>query len=284
MKTKTARNLQTRPFAIALALALPTALTATGANAQQVTLTPGPNESTMIVTWSRPTDDFGPRPTCDTYYPLVYVTNDGTTVDTLNRYGAVIDPNGTCTLRWTIRTTWSDRIAPGVWHASATLNGGFAGSATRAINACTALQGKQAMYWASYAPLTDNFYTTSLSDINIAINAGFPYMGIPFYMPSPAEYHSRPFYRFYKGAPQFEHFYTHRMDEYQIVTQNGYIDEGVEGYIFTVSKPGTVPLYRYAYFNGTNGDLQHLYSLSANGPMGQPGWTSDGVVGYVCPQ
>jgi hypothetical protein len=252
---------------------------------QKLLMRPNADESSMIVIWGPPIDDFGPRPTCQMLNPIIEVSIDGRQAAYLTRHSAQPAPinSGAC-YQWTIPAAWTNKIQTGTWRATVTTYVYSQLTVFTPVNACSSQQGKQPMYWTSYAPLTDNFYTTKVSDRDIAINLGFSYQGVPFSMPMPNGYDMDPFFRYYKGAPQYEHFYSASLADQEFVEANGWTYEGVEGYIFSVAKPGTVPLYRYAYFNSANSDLQHLYSLSSTGPIGQPGWTADGVVGYVCPQ
>jgi hypothetical protein len=294
---KTLRFSDYRPWTLALCVAgaISTAQAVNGPSGSSLTLTPNAYETLMELQWVMP-DDFAPLPPpgtpCNQLYNYsVSVDLDGTPISqlTFNNQNSTMyresSAGGKCVLRKTIQSgvVYSDTITPGVWRAVGSVNNQPALVETRSIAACTAVQGKTPMYWTSYAPLTDNFYTTSVSDRNIAINLGHSYLGVPFSMPNPGQFDSARFFRFYKYAPQYEHFYTSDSYERQIVEQYGYTYEGIEGWLFTKAKPGTVQLYRYAYFNPANGDLQHLYSLSATGPLGQPGWTSDGGVGWVCP-
>lgn len=139
------------------------------------------------------------------------------------------------------------------------------------------------MYWTRNAAYTDNFYTLSASQRDTSLTIGYSNRGTAFAMPTNRIRNvSKPFYRYYKGAPQFEHFYTYFTPEWQFVEQNGYLYEGIEGYVYENYKPGTVALRRFTLFNPANSDLQHLYSINRNDPYAA-GMTYEGIVGYVCP-
>jgi hypothetical protein len=100
-------------------------------------------------------------------------------------------------------------------------------------------------------------------------------------MPNRVRFGSQPFWRYYKGAPQFEHFYSTSNADNAVLSANGYAYEGIEGFVFKDSKPGTIALRRFVAFNSTNSDLQHLYTINRNDPSAY-GMTYEGIVGYVC--
>ena len=127
---------------------------------------------------------------------------------------------------------------------------------------------------------TDHFYTvTSYGKIS-----GFSSQGIAAYLQSGPGPSALPFRRFYKGAPQTEHFYTTDAAEAAYVVNTlGYVEEGTgEGYLFTTPQPGTVPLYRL-YWCSPTGDCDHLYTAwsTEKDQMIALGWGYDGIVGYV---
>ncbi len=271
-------------LALCIASALPTAYASTDGTGQTLTFTPNANETSMLLQWVPPPDSFGPRPPCNLVDYTVNLYNDNTLVQTFNEQNAPLsDASGQCIFQKTIVSgaAYTDKVSPGIWYASATKTGSPQIWENRAIYACTATQGKSPMYWTRNNSYTDNFYTTSASQRDISINYGNINRGVPFSMPSRVLYDNAWFYRYYKGVPQFEHFYTYSNTDAQIVEQNGYKYEGVEGAVFKKYKPGTVALYRYALFNGANSDLQHYYTITPNDPAAA-GWGYDGVVGYVC--
>jgi hypothetical protein len=285
MKRMTALPRIASILALGIVSAISAAHAATDATGQSLTLTPSADESTMSLLWIPATDDFGPPAPCNIKPYTLTLSNDETIVQIFNEQNSPLltDTNGKCFLQKTILpgAVYATKVSPGVWNATASRPIGSPIAENRAIYACTALQGKRPMYWTRYSPLTDNFYTTSTSQRDTSISIGFSNRGTPFTMPNQARFGSAPFYRYYKSAPQYEHFYTSAAAEWRYVEQNGYTYEGIEGYIFKNYKPGTVALRRYALFNGANGDLQHYYTIIQNDP-GASGWGYDGIVGYVC--
>jgi Repeat of unknown function (DUF5648) len=97
-----------------------------------------------------------------------------------------------------------------------------------------------------------------------------------------------PFVRFFKGAPQIEHFYTSSNNEQQLIKYYGYTYEGAEGGLFTSGSnvvTGLVPLVRLNKFNASNGDLVHKWTTNSStvNSLVSQGWGNDGVAGYVWP-
>jgi hypothetical protein len=274
-----------------LALAAGTTQAATDSSGQVLTLTPNAGETAITIYWLTTRDALGPPAPCDIKpYTLTLVVDD-ITVLTLNERKQKLaqGPDGRCVLQRTYAGSGFGPVAPlspGVWAAAAKRPTSSSPMITETlpIYACTPLKGKQPMYSAYHPQYTDHFYTLSASDRDAAVSAyGYAAPHTPFAMPSPIGYHTAAFYRYFKGAPQLEHFYTHDAAEWQYVEQNGYVYEGIEGYLYTREKPGTTPLYRFTTYDGASGDLVHFYGINYYDSRAS-GMTYEGVVGYVCPQ
>ena len=123
------------------------------------------------------------------------------------------------------------------------------------------------MYRTINGTLNDNFYTTQVSERDLSISccgytlptSGPDFIGFFDQATYPNNSETRPFQRFYKGAPQTDHFYTSSASETQFVLAFGYQLERVEGRVFTSPARGTTKLYRLSY-GYPNGDLKHFYS------------------------
>jgi hypothetical protein len=133
---------------------------------------------------------------------------------------------------------------------------------------------------------TDFFYTTIAAQRTLAISYGYQDRGISYYVDDGQvrDVGTAFWQRFYKGAPQLEHFYTWTQADINLVLSYGWAPEGSEGVIKTApGYPGTTALYRYNKFNTANSDLQHYYTTNWMDSL-QPwmaGWGSDGIVAYV---
>ncbi len=88
-----------------------------------------------------------------------------------------------------------------------------------------------------------------------------------------------PLYRAF--SPTGAHLFTTSYQEYQnVISQNGYKDEGVAGYIARKQAAGTEPFYRL--FNASTND--HLYTADATEKQNQlasGNYKDEGVAGYI---
>jgi len=124
--------------------------------------------------------------------------------------------------------------------------------------------------WESRANSSrDSFYTQNQAEHLYSVQIGFQEYGAAFWLPCaqnvagpdgqtgsvfanlgftddvpmcarPAG--AAPLYRFYKGSPATDHFYTTSKADADLVQTMGYVYEGVEGYVFSAPGPGRVPL------------------------------------------
>ena len=61
---------------------------------------------------------------------------------------------------------------------------------------------------------------------------------------------------------------------------NGYVREGIAGYVYSTSLTGTIPLYRY--YSSVASD--HLYTTNFSELAGgKNGYVYEGIAGYVIP-
>jgi Repeat of unknown function (DUF5648) len=146
-------------------------------------------------------------------------------------------------------------------------------------------------YKSSY---TDTFLTIDSQVRSLVINQyGYQDLGILGYVAKTTvplgslNNYVASFNRYFKGAPQVEHFYTSSVAEQNLLVQSyGYVAEGAEGSIFKNSAAsGLMPVTRLAKYDGATGDLQHKWTLNSalvSGLVGQ-GWQNDGVAGYLFP-
>jgi len=145
-------------------------------------------------------------------------------------------------------------------------------------------------YWAS--SVGDHFYTRYFGELGEG-NGVYTYEGIGFYLGESGCENSEPLYRYYKGTPTFDHFYTTSSDEIGITSTSegvgnyGYSYEGILGYCYTeeFKRDDMVPLYRY--WKASIGD--HFYTTSlaeigaglSAGDYGNYNYRYEGVQCYV---
>jgi len=152
---------------------------------------------------------------------------------------------------------------------------------------CGSLRAEPVPLYETYnQQYQDFFYTIDPSQRDIAVSQyGYVYRGIAARVESTQIANTLPFWRFYKGLPQTDHFYTTDAGELNYVLSYGWQYERVEGYLFAGQAPGTVPMYRYHYWEGATSELMHYYTVDSTlRPMLESyGWVQDGLAGYVYP-
>jgi hypothetical protein len=195
--------------------------------------------------------------------------------------------NTHCRYTFAFRYPNSSKISAGVYRAEFWIT--LYDNATRvgaskeySVSACSPARGKRPIYLSNNGVFTDYFYTLSFSDTQLAGSIGYGYMGVPFAMPYPEPLDTVTFDRYFKGAPQYEHFYSTNSGDATFLINNGYVPEGSEGHVYVVNKPGSWPLHRYTRYDPANGDLYHYYTVYYNDAQ-TTGMYYEGVVGYVCP-
>jgi hypothetical protein len=186
-----------------------------------------------------------------------------------------------CGLHLTISVRSYEALAPDTYTFRMT-QGSNVVTKNFVVQACGA---PSLVYRARNDQYTDNFYTINPSQLADAIDHyGYYNAGIPFKLSRSNEL-TKPWKRYFKDAPQIEHFYTHLSAEMTAVTDAGWNYERIEGHVFEAQLAQTVPLYRLSKFDGRTSDLQHVYTTK-QAEVNQyvaDGWLSDGTKGYVCP-
>jgi peptidoglycan/xylan/chitin deacetylase (PgdA/CDA1 family) len=163
-----------------------------------------------------------------------------------------------------------------------------AGMALCALGTGDSLAKRVPLYSSYHYALRDYFYTTDPGQLNEAVYVhGYSAQGAPFWVEddgaAPA---AAPFWRFWKGAPQYDHFYTIFPDESSTVQSMGWLYERSEGYLLASPVYGTLPVHRLSSYDGTNGDLVHYYTVNQGESdylRWYGGWTYDRVAGYAYP-
>lgn len=142
------------------------------------------------------------------------------------------------------------------------------------------------LYRAYNGPIVDHFYTTSVTELDNAVNQlGYSPEGITgrvLTAESDWPYvKAVPLYRAYN--PQItDHFYTASESEWNNAVENlEYSREGIAGYIYAEQVCGSIPLYRTYDVAGTD----HFYTTNEQEYEGvvAGGFANEGIVGYVLP-
>ncbi|WP_152566141.1 MULTISPECIES: hypothetical protein [Lysobacter] len=137
--------------------------------------------------------------------------------------------------------------------------------------------------YQTYNPtITDYFYTLNYYEAYGA--AGYQGPSVFTYVEKTPQPSTVALRRYWKGSPQNDHIYLTDQfpEEISYVLNNGFVYEGIEGYIYTQQVPGSLPVHRLNYNYG-NGDLMHKYvtSEAERQALVQQGWGYDRVQGYV---
>ena len=142
-------------------------------------------------------------------------------------------------------------------------------------------------YWRASG--ADHFYTTNKNEIGTTTpgtvgHHQYTSEGTQCLIYSTQVTGSVPLYRYFHNTA-VDHFYTTNTQEIGTTTpgqtgKNGYVSEGITGYCFPSSKPGTIPLYRY--YNPSAYD--HFYTTNPQ-EIGTTkfGYKSEGIACYVLP-
>lgn len=135
------------------------------------------------------------------------------------------------------------------------------------------------------AERANSFYTTNVNDVGVTLPGemgrnGYGAKGIECHIYMHQVDKSVPLHRYYR-EDQLDHFYTALSDEIGTTTigetgNHGYEYEGIEGYCFKGSMPGTIPLYHYWNMELTN----HLYTTDINETL-TDGYIFEGIACYV---
>lgn len=141
------------------------------------------------------------------------------------------------------------------------------------------------VYETKNAAITDNLYTLNLGEVSYAQSVGYGPYSTPFYVERFHQATSTPLERWYGGSPQTEHVYntaTYPQDTSNVISY-GYTHEGQTGEVYKRQMPGSVPLYRVAWFNPNNLDHMHKFTTSYSEVLSlvASGWTYDHIEGYV---
>jgi hypothetical protein len=177
----------------------------------------------------------------------------------------------------TFYTTYLDEVQPLLLGTDPYSFHGVAAYLPCSTNGLTGPNGE--VPHANSAADVDHGYTRS------TINGPVPAADMAFPCAKPAG--TTALYRFYKGAPQDDHAYITSYIDAQSLEALGYRFDRVEGYVYTSSVAGSVPLYALDIgANIANHEIDRRYTTSASARQSllNNGWTDDGIIGYVFTQ
>jgi hypothetical protein len=127
-------------------------------------------------------------------------------------------------------------------------------------------------------------YTSDSNEYDALATYGWIQEGIACYMCDEAvsidTVVAVPYYRLY-NPNTFEHHWTTDANEYNAMATYGWIQEGIDGYVFASQVIDLEPLYRlYNPYNGL-----HHWTMDANerGALIGYGWIDEGIACYVFP-
>ena len=101
--------------------------------------------------------------------------------------------------------------------------------------------------YETYSPsITDHLYTMDYAEALSSMNgAGYTNLQKPFYLERTPQAHTKPMYRYVKGAPQTEHlFITDFPQDLADAQALGYVYEGITGYLYRAQVSGSLPYMR----------------------------------------
>lgn len=135
------------------------------------------------------------------------------------------------------------------------------------------------MYRQWNSGLVDHFYTNSPTETGSGYVAEQPTGNLISTQATGTSTGTVPLYRYY-SASLSDHFYSSSS-----TAPAGYVSEGVIGYMFPASVPGSTPLYRlYRHINSDPANGDHMYTISATerDAATAHGYRYESIEGYVC--
>ncbi|CAF3936813.1 unnamed protein product, partial [Rotaria sp. Silwood1] len=139
-----------------------------------------------------------------------------------------------------------------------------------------------------YVGGSTHFYTTSADEIGTITPGavgkhGYVFEGVACNIFATPEPNTIPLYRYAAGL--YSHFYTTNWAEIGTdavgAVANGWLMEGIIGYVYSTKQPGTCPLYRYL-------NHDHFYTVNPceigiiiPGLIGSNGYKLEGIAAYV---
>ena len=126
---------------------------------------------------------------------------------------------------------------------------------------------------------SDHIYTTNVTEMDAFLANGYT---AAYILPSDTQAPTAvPLFRLY-NSHSTDHYYTaNATDRDRVVSRNGYVSEGVAGYVYADGECGTVPLYRLF---GQGGNFFTADEAEVHDYVEKFGFENLGVTAYVNPQ
>ena len=171
--------------------------------------------------------------------------------------------------------SYSGNTATGVATVTITGIGQYVGSKVITFNIVDGTIPETINMYRLYNPNSgEHFYTSSIEERNVLIDAGWNYEGVGWIAPSTS---STPVYRLYN---QFggEHHYTTDLTERNYLISIGWNDEGIGWYS---DDDQSIPLYRQYNPNQYANNHNYTVSQEENDWLVSLGWQAEGIGWYA---
>ncbi|KAJ6599807.1 hypothetical protein DFH09DRAFT_970523 [Mycena vulgaris] len=136
------------------------------------------------------------------------------------------------------------------------------------------------LFTANSAQFSDNFYSTSISQITAVVGAqGYSFQGIAARVFNSQELSTVPLFHLFQNVV-IDSFYTTSTTERDLALENGYIVGGTDAFIYPSQICASIPFYRLYNSAAT----EHFYTTDASvraSRLASPAWADEGIAGYV---
>ena len=130
---------------------------------------------------------------------------------------------------------------------------------------------------------TDHLYTTNTTEMNTFLVNGYTDQGVAAYiLPSDTKAPTAvPLFRLYNPRSTDHYLTANASDRDRVISRNGYVSQGVVGFVYAHGECGTVPLRRLF---GQHSNFFTADEAEVHDYVEQFGYEDLGVTAYVNPQ